>query len=88
MCRMAEEHGTDVVPHFYGGAIGYLATLQLAGCSTAVTAIEHDIRDNPLRDHVMEPLPVVHDGRVTIPTGNGLGARIVPERIQAFEMEL
>lgn len=76
VCHLAEAHGTAVMPHLYGGAVAFAATLQLAAMAPPVAAVEHDIRDNPLRDPLLIDPPTVRDGRLTIPDRPGLGGRL------------
>ncbi|MGW4425318.1 mandelate racemase/muconate lactonizing enzyme family protein [Streptosporangium sp. NPDC004631] len=85
VCRIAEAYGTAVAPHLYGGAVGLLATLQLAAWSPAVTTVEYDVRENPLRDPLIVNPPVPVAGRIVIPDGPGLGAELVPEALDICE---
>jgi len=73
ICRMASEAEKTVMPHLYGGAVGFAATLQLAGAAPSVAAIEYDVRENPLRDPIWPDAPLALDGVVEIPSGPGLG---------------
>jgi len=74
VCALAEARGKRVAPHLYGGAAAYLATLQLAAISPAVSIVEYDVRDNPLRDPLLHESPQPVAGRVALPAGPGLGA--------------
>jgi L-alanine-DL-glutamate epimerase-like enolase superfamily enzyme len=73
ICRMASEAKKTVMPHLYGGAVGFAATLQLAGAAPPVTAIEYDVRENPLRDPIWSGAPAPVAGVLQIPSGPGLG---------------
>ena len=73
ICRTASGEGKEIMPHLYGGAIGFAATLQLAGAAPGLTALEYDIRDNPLRDPVWRGGPIQVNGSIEIPSRNGLG---------------
>ncbi|MDI2030204.1 mandelate racemase/muconate lactonizing enzyme family protein [Saccharopolyspora sp. TS4A08] len=73
ICQLAEAHRKPVLPHLYGGAIAFAATLQLAACAPAVHGIEYDIRDNPLRDPLLIDGPSPRQGRIALPDGCGLG---------------
>jgi L-alanine-DL-glutamate epimerase-like enolase superfamily enzyme len=84
ICRMAEGCGLDVAPHFYGNAVGWLATLQLGAACPGVTSVELDIRPNPLRDGLLADPPKLTDGMVEVPTGPGLGAPLDEERMVAL----
>ncbi|GAB3577731.1 mandelate racemase/muconate lactonizing enzyme family protein [Amycolatopsis endophytica] len=74
VCALAEARGKKVAPHLYGGAVAYLATLQLAALSPAVSVVEYDVRDNPLRDPLLCDPPQPVSGRLALPAGPGLGA--------------
>lgn len=87
ICKLAEAMGTDVIPHMYGGAIGFAATLQLAACMPSVTSIEYDIRDNPLRDSLLIDGPKPLNGVITIPDKPGLAIDLDPQAIMAHLKE-
>ena len=82
--ELAAVAGTQVMPHLYGGALGYAATLQLAACAAPVSAVEYDIRDNPLRDPLLASPPTPERGEVALPGGPGLGVTLVPEALDAY----
>jgi L-alanine-DL-glutamate epimerase-like enolase superfamily enzyme len=85
--QLAGSAGVPVAPHYYGGAIGWAATLQLAAASPAVTAVEFDIRPNPLRDSVLRDPPAVTGGVVTVPSGPGLGVTLDDDRVDTYTVE-
>lgn len=76
ICSDAADSGTAVVPHFYGGAIGLAATLQLAAHAPAVALLEYDIRNNPFLDRKLTDLPRPVEGNIDIPDGPGLGVKL------------
>ena len=84
ICKLAEARGKQVIPHLYGGAVAFAATLQLAGCAPAVTAVEYDFRQNPLRDPLLVDAPHPVGGVIDIPTGPGLGAELDPRAVAAY----
>lgn len=73
VCARATDVGKPVMPHFYGGVIGFAATLQLAAALPAITAVEYDVRSNPLRDPLMKAPPRQVGGMLTLPLRPGLG---------------
>jgi L-alanine-DL-glutamate epimerase-like enolase superfamily enzyme len=73
-----------VIPHMYGGAVGYAATLQLAACAPNIVAVEYDVRDNPLRDPLLIEPPCVSDGSVALPDAPGLGIELNHDAISAL----
>lgn len=87
ICKLAESRGKSVIPHFYGGAIGFAATLQLAASMSSVSSIEYDIRDNPLRDSLLINPPIPINGVIPIPNGPGLGIDLDTEAISLYLKE-
>ncbi|WP_419992676.1 mandelate racemase/muconate lactonizing enzyme family protein [Streptomyces boninensis] len=75
VCDLAAKHDTAVMPHLYGGAAAFAATLQVAAASGAVSAVEYDVRDNPLRDPLLLAPPTPDKGRLGLPDLPGLGVR-------------
>jgi L-alanine-DL-glutamate epimerase-like enolase superfamily enzyme len=73
ICEAAHAAGKTVMPHLYGGALTFAASLQLAACCAAIERVEYDVRSNPLRDPLLRDSPVPVGGILTIPMGPGLG---------------
>jgi D-galactarolactone cycloisomerase len=68
---LARAHGIDYVPHCFYFGPGFLASLQLAAALAPQTAFElffGDLEASPYHDAVR-----ARDGRVTVPSGPGLG---------------
>ncbi len=84
ICELAEMHGKQVIPHLYGGAVAFAATLQLAASAPCVTAIEYDVRDNPLRDGLLLNPPYPVNGSIEIPEGPGLGLELDPVALDKY----
>ncbi|MGA8113464.1 MAG: mandelate racemase/muconate lactonizing enzyme family protein [Actinocatenispora sp.] len=82
----AGARGKLVIPHLYGGALAYAATLQLAACAPAVTAVEYDVRHNPLRDPLLVDPPRPDRGTVPLPDRPGLGVRLDPAALSRYEV--
>ena len=87
VCQLAGSAGAAVAPHFYGGAIGWAATVQLAAACPAVTLLEYDVRPNPLRDSLLCDPPAVAGGMVDVPAGPGLGVTLDWERVEDCTVE-
>ena len=87
ICKLAEAMGTEVMPHVYGGAVGFAASLQLAACMPSVTSIEYDIRDNPLRDSLILNGPRPTNGVISIPDKPGLGIELDSQAIDLYHKE-
>ncbi|MER6463817.1 mandelate racemase/muconate lactonizing enzyme family protein [Streptomyces sp. NPDC001288] len=84
VCGVAEACGKQVAPHLYAGAPAFLATLQLAAMSAAVSMVEYDVRDNPLRDPLLIGPPRPCDGRIVIPDAPGLGVELDLEAVERY----
>lgn len=79
---------TRVSLHCYSGVANLAASLQLAATLDALSWVEVDVRDNPLRtDVVDQPLEAV-DGHVRLPTGPGLGVRWDETALARFEADV
>ena len=81
--QMAQDADKEVIPHLYGGALAYAATLQYAACSPMVSMIEFDVRSNPLRDPLLATPITVEGGVATVPTGPGLGVELDLDAVEA-----
>lgn len=84
ICALADAHGTQVMPHLYGGAVAFAATLQLAACAPAVSTVEYDVRENPLRDPLVHDPPQPVDGMLRLPDAVGLGLQFDHDAIAAL----
>ena len=87
LCQLAGSAGVAVAPHFYGGAIGWAATLQLAAACPAVSRVEYDIRPNRLRDNLLTRVPGVEAGTVEVPSGPGLGVTLDEDLVDTYTTE-
>lgn len=87
ICALAAAHGKTVLPHLYGGAVAFAATLQLAALSEVVTGVEYDVRDNPLRDPLLCDPPVPNGSELTLPDAPGLGVELDLDAISAVTAE-
>jgi L-alanine-DL-glutamate epimerase-like enolase superfamily enzyme len=71
VARRATANDVAFCPHWLGGGVGLMASLQLLAAAGARGFAEVDANPNPLRECF--PLPPVHDGEVTLPAAPGLG---------------
>lgn len=84
IARDAGRSGTRIAPHCYASAVGLAASAHLGAAHDAVSWLELDIRDNPLRtDLLSTPLPWM-DGAVGVPDGPGLGVELDPAIVRRF----
>jgi L-alanine-DL-glutamate epimerase-like enolase superfamily enzyme len=84
IAHLASAAGKPVMPHLYGGALAWAATLQFAAAAPAVRAVEFDVRPNPLRDSLLAGHPTVNGGVACIPPGPGLGAVLDEAALSEF----
>lgn len=87
VCELASAYGKQVAPHLYGGAVGFAATMQVCAAATAVSVMEYDIRDNPLRDGTLVNPVVPINGVLALPQGPGLGIELDPDAVERFSVE-
>lgn len=84
ICQLAETYGKPVVPHLYGAALAFAATLQLAACAPAARTIEYDIRENPLRDPLLRNAPMPNQGCIGLPDAPGIGLALDLDAVDQF----
>lgn len=72
--RAAVAAGKRYCPHYFGGGIALLASLHLLAAAGGEGLLEFDCHPNAGREIVVGPLLPVHEGRVPVPTGLGLGS--------------
>jgi L-alanine-DL-glutamate epimerase-like enolase superfamily enzyme len=71
--RQALAAGRLFCPHWLGGGVGQVASMHLKAAIGGDGFVEVDANDNPLRELLGAPFPVVRDGRVTLSEDAGLG---------------
>lgn len=82
--RTAARLGTSVAPHCYSSAVGLAASAHLGAAHDAVSWLEVDVRDNPLRTELLAT-PLEWDaGALRAPTGPGLGIELDAETVRRF----
>ena len=74
VARRSVEAGKRYCPHFFGGGVSLLASLQLLAAAGGEGLLEFDCHPNVGREAVVGDLLPVENGRVPVPTGPGLGA--------------
>lgn len=86
--RHVRSHGKLFCPHWLGGGIGQIASMHLKAAVGGEGYVEVDANDNPLRELLGKPFPVVSEGKVTLGSGPGLG--VIPDlgQLQPFRMSL
>jgi D-galactarolactone cycloisomerase len=65
--------GRMFCPHWLGGGVGQVASMHLKSAVGGEGFVEVDANDNPLREALGAPFPVVRNGNVTLGGAPGLG---------------
>jgi D-galactarolactone cycloisomerase len=94
IAAIADAHGRPLVPHVWGTAINFYATLQWVAAlpdrrglgPTPFPWFEFDRSPNSLRDLFGIPVPG-SDGRIAIPTDPGLGITVDPSKLSSYTVE-
>lgn len=73
ICNMAGIWSKMWAPHYFGGALGLAATLQVMGAVPEGLMLEYPHDDPGFRNGILETRIEVEDGMVEIPSGPGLG---------------
>ena len=76
--------GKRYCPHYFGGGISLLASLQLIAAAGGEGLLEFDCHPNVGREAVVGELLPVREGRVPVPTAPGLGAVPDLERLGSY----
>jgi L-alanine-DL-glutamate epimerase-like enolase superfamily enzyme len=77
VAREALLHGRLFCPHWLGGGIGLMASIQLKAAAGGPGYVEVDSNPNPLRTLLATPMPGLKDGAYTLDESAGLG--VVPD---------
>ena len=73
LARRILAEGFRLCPHFFGGAVGLLASAHLLAAVGGDGMLEYDVGSSALRDDLLELAP--RDGRLELPDRPGLGLR-------------
>lgn len=73
VAHQAIARGRMFCPHWLGGGIGLVASMQLKGTAGGPGYVEVDSNPNPLRELLATPHPQVVEGTVTLTAEPGLG---------------
>jgi L-alanine-DL-glutamate epimerase-like enolase superfamily enzyme len=86
VARVAASSGVRFCPHWLGGGIGLLASLNLLSAADASGWGEVDANPNPLRELLLPPDFKVGDGRVQLGDRPGLGYEPDPDVLERFSV--
>jgi L-alanine-DL-glutamate epimerase-like enolase superfamily enzyme len=73
VARSALKAGRRYCPHYLGGGIGLMASAHLLAASGGDGMLEIDVNENPLREGLAQPFPMISGGRFTLGDRWGLG---------------
>lgn len=73
VAREALFHGRKFCPHWLGGGIGLMASIQLKAAAGGAGHVEVDANPNPLRSLLATPMPAFSDGAFVLGEQAGLG---------------
>ena len=75
VAQAAVAAGKRYCPHYFGGGLSLLSSLQLLAAAGGEGLLEFDCHPNVGREAVVGDLLPVREGRVPVPQGPGLGAQ-------------
>ena len=81
---LAADHNVQVVPHGWNTAVGLAADLQFSAAIPVARYVEYLTPSAYIDELTTEPFRLDAEGRLTIPTGPGLGIAIDPEKLDRF----
>jgi len=76
--------GMSYCPHYLGGGVGLMASANLLASSGGNGLLEVDANDNPLKEGLAQPFPVLRNGCFKLKPGVGLGAEPELDRVKKF----
>ena len=74
VARRAVGAGLRYCPHYFGGGLALLSSLHVLAAAGGTGLLEFDAHPNAGREAIVGDLLPLHDGRVPLPAGAGLGA--------------
>lgn len=84
VARSAIAAGRTFCPHWLGGGIGLVASMQLKAGAGGAGYVEVDANPNPLRETLASPYPGLSEGIVTLSDRPGLGVEPDLEAARGF----
>ncbi|APW62364.1 mandelate racemase/muconate lactonizing enzyme family protein [Paludisphaera borealis] len=81
---LAADHNVQVVPHGWNTAVGLAADLQFSAAIPVARYVEYLTPSAYMDELTTEPFRLDAEGKLTIPSGPGLGITIDPEKLKRF----
>ncbi len=90
VCRrvseLCQQHGRRAVPHCFSTGINLAASLHWMASVPDGDLVEYCLRPSPLMRKLVKNLPSLVDGRVTVPSGPGLGIELDEAIVDEFHV--
>ena len=84
LARRSLSHGVIYCPHFLAGPIGLFASAHCLAAAGGDGLLEIDANFNPIREHLVEGLPIIKNGIMILSDVSGLGIYPNPEFIKKY----
>ena len=84
--KLSDQAGVNYCPHSLAGGIGLLASAHLLAASQNPGLLEIDANDNPLRTELIDHIPVISEGTITLPDKPGLGVEPDLEALEDYRI--
>lgn len=81
---VASTFGVDIAPHGVGSGVSLAAALHLCAATPNLRTYEYNRLPNALRENILLDPPQFVDGRLTVPTGPGLGIALDEDVVERF----
>jgi L-rhamnonate dehydratase len=88
IAEMAALEGATVIPHGWKTGLTAATNLHFQAATANAPYVEFfhpSLFDSEMRSHLVEPEPVIEEGRIALPTAPGLGVALVPETVARFQ---
>jgi L-rhamnonate dehydratase len=91
VCRQlstfSHKRGLWCLPHCFGTGVNLAASVQWMASAEEAPFTEYPVTASPLRTELVEALPELVDGYVTVPDRPGLGIGVNPEVVKRFRVK-
>ena len=77
IAQLAAARGIRFCPHYLGGGIGLMAAAHLAAADGRDRLLELDVTENPLREGLATPFPIIKNGQIRL--GEQIGIGCIPD---------
>jgi L-alanine-DL-glutamate epimerase-like enolase superfamily enzyme len=86
IAALARERGVEIVPHCFSTGLLVAASLHFVAALDRPTLSEFSVADSPLVNGLLAEPFVLRDGRLTVPTGPGLGIELDPDAVERMRV--